>query len=448
MKKSILVLILLTVFFCLEGKAEVPSDEYYPNGELKVQWGHNAENDMLLRKEYYLNGIVKSEGIYKNEKLEGPYKEYYENNQLFREVDFHQGKQEGIYREYLFTGEKKVEATYSDGKLNGVYQEYFEDGTLYTKINYKNDVRNGMVEIFYPSGVRQVQMFFKDDRPSGTYQEYDEEGHLKVNDVIQEEPQNKRQFQEAPIDSLQKTQGAKAAPPTQVLPPTVAGASSNSQEKVPFLSSRGKFFTQTIYLYLFLLACFLTWKFLSYIHKTPQPLQKSFNVAWSSVKRVTTDKLFSSSPAGVRKASVSSVTDFKPAVSPKINNEAKFFKDESSVSYRRLVDTLKGGVFIADLTGKLIYANHTLSTLLGYSTKTDIVGLNINHEFIDSDTKQNTLLEVMKNKGELNNFIFTYKGKRTAPIALCASGAYIYDAHGDVVGIEGIVQDVTGIVEK
>ena len=70
-----------------------------------------------IRKTYYPNGIVKTEGTYWEGKLHGDYFEYYPNGSVWKKWHFFEGKEQGLQT------------------------WYFEDGKVSIRWNYKNCVK-------------------------------------------------------------------------------------------------------------------------------------------------------------------------------------------------------------------------------------------------------------------------------------------------------------------
>ncbi|MCL6100365.1 MAG: hypothetical protein M1391_17535, partial [Bacteroidetes bacterium] len=57
-----------------------------------------------LKKEFYPNGKLKSEGTYLNGVHNGIYREYYESGKLWKEWNFQNGKEEGLSTWYFENG--------------------------------------------------------------------------------------------------------------------------------------------------------------------------------------------------------------------------------------------------------------------------------------------------------------------------------------------------------
>ena len=66
-------------------------------------------------KEWYENGQLYVECVYKDDKIEGEYKEWYENGQLYAECVYKNGIFDGEYKEWYENGKLRVWRIYKDG---------------------------------------------------------------------------------------------------------------------------------------------------------------------------------------------------------------------------------------------------------------------------------------------------------------------------------------------
>ncbi|MGP8216666.1 MAG: toxin-antitoxin system YwqK family antitoxin [Bacteroidia bacterium] len=71
--------------------------------------------DDQAKREYYRNGVLKSEIPYSEGRKNGIAKEYYENGSIKSETPYEDGVKNGIVREYDENGELISENTFTDG---------------------------------------------------------------------------------------------------------------------------------------------------------------------------------------------------------------------------------------------------------------------------------------------------------------------------------------------
>jgi len=97
--------VLITEFYCKDGKMEG------------------------LFKTYFANGQLEGEGIIVDRKQEGLWKSYHENGKLKEEVPSKGGKTHGIYKSYYRNGQLKDEVNYKDG-VWVTWKKFDEEGNL------------------------------------------------------------------------------------------------------------------------------------------------------------------------------------------------------------------------------------------------------------------------------------------------------------------------------
>lgn len=137
---------------------------YFPdNGKLKMEGFYLSTSvfnlrDSKIRKEYYINGNLKtertyedtdrgenffeknyreesgklvSEGKYIDNQRDGIFKTYYENGSIYGEYGYKNGSDNGKFKEYYINGNLKEEGSIENGQINGLSKYYYETGELY-----------------------------------------------------------------------------------------------------------------------------------------------------------------------------------------------------------------------------------------------------------------------------------------------------------------------------
>lgn len=230
------------------GKKEGISKEYDRNGTIITIYEYN--NDFLVSrerinrsdqkglkqgvwKEYYPDGIVKSEKNYKDDQLHGYYKEYdnqgkltvtmlYESGSVVKskvedEPDIEiENKYDqngkviysgpyrnkvpvGIHREYTSEGKVKNAYMYNDngvllsegiideaGNRNGKWKDYYQGGTIQAEGQYYENRRTGKWKFYNSQGKLEQTGSFNNGRPDGIWTWYYEEGTvLKEEEYLQ-----------------------------------------------------------------------------------------------------------------------------------------------------------------------------------------------------------------------------------------------------------------------
>lgn len=134
-------------------KRKVKSSENYSNEEGIVYVKGEKKPYTGVIENYDLNGVLKIRNRYKKGKLDD-FTEYYENGKLQKDVMYKNGIKEGLYREYYEDGKLQKQGRYKNDVEEGSYREYYEDGTLAEEIIYERGFRKEIV-------VARKEFFFK-----------------------------------------------------------------------------------------------------------------------------------------------------------------------------------------------------------------------------------------------------------------------------------------------
>jgi antitoxin component YwqK of YwqJK toxin-antitoxin module len=161
-------------------------------------------------KEYYDNGILKKEGLYKNDIKIGVWKNYYDTGQLKKIYTFsNDGQSSGIEENYSKNGNLISETKpsknggliykrfYDNGNLllaynlipsenkkyfikNGGYKEYYEDGALKIEGLYTDNELTFVWKQYYITGEKEWEVGYLNGYKQGTYKQFYKNGNLKV----------------------------------------------------------------------------------------------------------------------------------------------------------------------------------------------------------------------------------------------------------------------------
>jgi antitoxin component YwqK of YwqJK toxin-antitoxin module len=91
-----------------------------------------------VETEYWPNGKLRWERIYKDGKLDGVSKEYDEEGNLLEEIHFKDGKKDGLYRRYYSDGKLRTEGNYKNGLKDGIETTYLRWENKKTVSTYQN----------------------------------------------------------------------------------------------------------------------------------------------------------------------------------------------------------------------------------------------------------------------------------------------------------------------
>jgi PAS domain S-box-containing protein len=119
---------------------------------------------------------------------------------------------------------------------------------------------------------------------------------------------------------------------------------------------------------------------------------------------------------------------------------------EQEDRYRTLVEDLKVGIYrsTGDPRGRFVWGNTALLEILGYQTMGDLHGINVVDVFSEPDGRKE-LLEELYRIGFVKNRVLNLKKKDATPVTVSVTALAEFDERKNIVFINGIVQDITGL---
>jgi PAS domain S-box-containing protein len=118
---------------------------------------------------------------------------------------------------------------------------------------------------------------------------------------------------------------------------------------------------------------------------------------------------------------------------------------EAERRYRELFDNIQEGLFFSTPAGRFIEVNDAMVRMLGYSTRDELLQIDISTELYFSSELREQHSEVMKENGHLRNFEATLRRKNGSPIHVLINAFGLYDNAGRLLQIRGLMLDVTGL---
>lgn len=116
---------------------------------------------------------------------------------------------------------------------------------------------------------------------------------------------------------------------------------------------------------------------------------------------------------------------------------------EGQDMYRRLIEAVHAGIYVADPQGKLLYVNHAFVNILGFNTKDEVIGLNLADRLSMDFVSCDCFLRQMKNKGFVTDCEIKSRRKDGSEVILSVTSNYIRNEKEEVIGIEGVFSDIT-----
>lgn len=114
--------------------------------------------------------------------------------------------------------------------------------------------------------------------------------------------------------------------------------------------------------------------------------------------------------------------------------------------YRTQVEDLNVGFYrsTGDPAGRFVWGNTALLKILGYQSLTDLSGITVTDVFAQPD-KRAELLDELRKSGFVKNRILDLQQPGGKPIKVSVTALAEFNEQKDLVFINGIVQDITGL---
>ena len=169
----------------------------FSNTELIIYRGEVSKGTRIRNgkgKEFYLNGELKYEGEYFNDKREGKGKEYSEEGELIFIGKYKEGEHwngiKKIFEEFEDENEQVIKyvkyiSQIKKGKMNGKCKEFDKEGNLIYEGEFSEGKRNGDGKEFFKNNVQFEGEFKEGKKWKGNGNEYNEKGNLLFNGTYQ-----------------------------------------------------------------------------------------------------------------------------------------------------------------------------------------------------------------------------------------------------------------------
>lgn len=115
---------------------------------------------------------------------------------------------------------------------------------------------------------------------------------------------------------------------------------------------------------------------------------------------------------------------------------------ESEERYRAVIENMQDLFYRTDLEGTILMISQADARLAGYTTPDDLVGVNVRNIYAYPE-KREAFLALLAEQGEVTNYPVTLRVQDGSHRHVTTSSHLYHAADGTVLGIEGIVHDVT-----
>jgi PAS domain S-box-containing protein len=118
---------------------------------------------------------------------------------------------------------------------------------------------------------------------------------------------------------------------------------------------------------------------------------------------------------------------------------------EAEKRYRELFDNIQEGLFFSTPGGRFIEVNDALVNMFGYSSREELLQVDIPTEIYLSPDDRILHEKAMEDHGHMRNYEATLRRKNGSPIYVLINAFGMYDSLGRLVQIRGLMLDVTGL---
>ena len=115
---------------------------------------------------------------------------------------------------------------------------------------------------------------------------------------------------------------------------------------------------------------------------------------------------------------------------------------KSEQKFRLIVENIRDIYFRCDLEGKLVMVSRSALTKMGYESFDEIIGRPVSSLYVDPSQREQ-YLRTLHAQGYVDDFGVRLKKKDGSPIDVSVSSSFCYDDHGNPIGVEGIIRDIT-----
>ncbi|MGB9175245.1 MAG: response regulator [Methanoregula sp.] len=116
--------------------------------------------------------------------------------------------------------------------------------------------------------------------------------------------------------------------------------------------------------------------------------------------------------------------------------------------YRSIIDHVQDMLYRTDMEGKITMISPAGAKRAGYSSAAEMTGLNLDQTLYADPLERKKFLAVLAREGSVYEYPLVFKDRKGHRFPVIASSHYFFDSQGHVLGVEGIVHDVTHLRRK
>jgi PAS domain S-box-containing protein len=118
---------------------------------------------------------------------------------------------------------------------------------------------------------------------------------------------------------------------------------------------------------------------------------------------------------------------------------------EAERRYRELFDNIQEGIYVSTPQGRFVEVNDAMVRILGYSTRDEVLQLDIPTQVYFSPQQRQELAEHLKRGGEMRNHEEVLRRKDGSPVHVFMNCFAMRDPSGNVLQHRGLMLDVSGL---
>jgi PAS domain S-box-containing protein len=118
---------------------------------------------------------------------------------------------------------------------------------------------------------------------------------------------------------------------------------------------------------------------------------------------------------------------------------------EAERRYRELFDNIQEGIYVSTPQGRFVEVNDALVRILGYSSRNEVLQLDIPTQVYFSPQRRQELADLLKSGGEMRNHEEVLRRKDGSPVHVFMNCFAMRDQAGDILQHRGLMLDVSGL---
>ena len=118
---------------------------------------------------------------------------------------------------------------------------------------------------------------------------------------------------------------------------------------------------------------------------------------------------------------------------------------EAERRYRELFDNIQEGIFFSTPQGRFVEVNDALVRMLGYSSREEVIQLDIPTQVYFSPRRREELAELLERQGGLHNQEEIFRRKDGSPVRVFMNCFAVRDLAGKILQYRGLMLDITGL---